>query len=301
MELARPEIESHDSDTAPAAALAKKAQASLEHYQCIEPQRNQGIPFRELWRYRELLYFLTWRDIKIRYKQTALGAAWAILQPLTTMLIFSLLFGRLAGMENKTGGIPYPIYVFAGLLPWTFFATALSNSGNSVVGSANLITKVYFPRLIIPLAAAAAGLVDLAISFSVLLVMMAYFKIAITAQLLFLPLFLFGTILAATGVGTLLAALTVAFRDFRYVVPFLVQIWMFITPVIYPSSIIPKQWQWAQALNPMAGLIDGFRAAFLGRPFEWGNILISFAVSIVLFFVGLSYFRSVERRFADII
>ncbi|MBB6049273.1 ABC transporter permease [Armatimonas rosea] len=275
--------------------------AALEHYQVIEAKSGLNLPFRELWRYRELLYFLTWRDVKIRYKQTALGAAWAILQPVMTMIVFSLLFGRLAGMDTRTGGVPYPIYVFAGLLPWTFFSTALANSGNSVVGSANLITKVYFPRLIIPLASAGAGLVDLAISFSVLLVMMVWYKIALTAQLFLVPLFLFGTVLAATGVGTLLSALTVAYRDFRYVVPFLVQIWMFITPVIYPSSIIPKEWRWVQALNPMAGLIDGFRASFLGRPLEWGNILISLAVSIALFFMGVFYFRSVERRFADII
>lgn len=271
------------------------------HYHVIEAKSGLNLPLRELWRYRELLYFLTWRDVKIRYKQTALGAAWAILQPVMTMIVFSLLFGRLAGMESRTGGVPYPIYVFAGLLPWTFFAATLANSGNSVVGSANLITKVYFPRLIIPLASAGAGLVDLAISFSVLLGMMVYYHIGLTTQLFLVPLFLFGTILAATGVGTLLSALTVAYRDFRYVVPFLVQIWMFITPVIYPSSIIPQEWRWLQSLNPMAGLIDGFRASFLGRPLDWPNILISMGVSIVLFFIGVIYFRSVERRFADII
>jgi lipopolysaccharide transport system permease protein len=267
----------------------------------IEASKPLGIPWGELWAYRELLYFLTVRDIKIRYKQTVLGAAWAVLQPVMTMVVFSVFFGHLAGMDSRTGGVPYPIYVYIGLLPWTFFANALANCGNSVVGSTNLITKVYFPRLIIPFASVGVGLVDLAISFSVLAAMMVFYHVGVSWNLLLVPLFLFGTTLAAIGVGTLLSALTVAFRDFRYVVPFAVQLWMFVTPVIYPSNLIPAKWRWVQALNPMAGLIDGFRSAFLNRPFDWLHIGISVLVSMALFLYGITYFRSVERRFADII
>lgn len=270
--------------------------------QVIEPVRGWvKIDWKELWRYRELLYFLTWRDVKVRYKQTVLGAAWAILQPFMTMVVFSLFFGRLAGLGQKTGGVPYPIYVYAGLLPWTFFANSLTNSGQSVVGSSNLITKVYFPRLVIPLAAVGAGLVDLCVAFSVLLGMMAFYHTPLSWQLLLVPLFLVGTILAATGVGALLSALTVAYRDFRYVVPFLVQLWMFATPVIYPPTIVPEKWRWALSLNPMAGLIEGFRGAFLGKPLPWEHILLSLGVSLVLFLGGAAYFRKVERDFADII
>jgi lipopolysaccharide transport system permease protein len=265
------------------------------------PQGRVGIDWRELWRYRELLYFLTWRDVKIRYKQTALGAAWAILQPLMAMVIFSIFFGRLAGLGEKTGGVPYPIYVFAGLLPWTFFANAIGSSGKSVVGSANLITTVYFPRLVTPFAAVGAGLVDLGVSLTVLLGLMAWYGVPLSWQLLLAPLFLLGTVLAATGVGALLSALTVAYRDFQYVVPVMVQLWMFVTPVIYPPSIVPEQWRWLLALNPMTGLIDGFRAAFLARPLDWPNIAISLGVSAAAFLAGAAYFRTVERRFADII
>jgi lipopolysaccharide transport system permease protein len=260
-----------------------------------------GVDWRELWRYRELLYFLTWRDVKIRYKQTVLGAAWAILQPFMTMVVFSLFFGRLAGLDHRTGGVPYPIYVYAGLLPWTFFANSISNSGNSLISSSNLITKVYFPRLVVPLAAVGAGLVDLAISFAVLLGMMIHYGTPLSGQLLLVPLFLVGTLMVATGVGTLLSALTVAYRDFRYVVPFMVQLWMFVTPVIYPSSIIPAKWRWLLCMNPMAGLIDGFRSAFLVRPMDWPHIGISFAISLFLFLAGTSYFRRTECRIADII
>ena len=267
----------------------------------IEPPRGWvGINWAEIWRYRELLYFLTWRDVKVRYKQTVLGAAWAVLQPFMQMVVFSIFFGKMAGMAKQTD-VPYPIFAYSGLLPWTFFANAISNSGNSLVGSSNLITKVYFPRLVIPLASVGAGLLDFAISSGVLLALMAYYGIPITWQLLLVPLFLAGTILAATGVGTLLSALTVAYRDFRYVVPFMVQLWLFVTPVIYPTKMVPPAWRWVLSLNPMAGLIDGFRGAFLGRALEWPTIAISLAVSILVFLGGAAYFRAVERRFADII
>ena len=273
-----------------------------EVVQVIEPPRGWvGINWAEIWRYRELLYFLTWRDVKVRYKQTVLGAAWAILQPFMTMVVFSIFFGRLAGLGAKTGGIPYPIYVYAGLLPWTFFASTIASSSSSLVGSSNLITKVYFQRLIIPLAAVGVGLADLVVSFGVLLILMAYYGTAASWQLLCVPLLLFATILAATGIGSVLSALTVAYRDFQYVVPFMVQLWMFVTPVIYPSSIVPTKWRWLFCLNPMAGLIDGFRAAFLARPLDWTHLSLSLAVSALLFLCGASYFRAVERHFADII
>lgn len=259
-----------------------------------------AIDWKEIWRYRELLYFLAWRDVKIRYKQTVLGGAWAILQPFLTMIIFSLFFGKLAGLGQKTG-VPYPIYVYSGLLAWTFFANAVTNSSNSLVGSSYLITKVYFPRLIIPLAAVCVGLVDFGVSSVVLLGMMVYYGTALTWQLALVPLFLIGTVFTATAVGTFLSALTVTYRDFRYVVPFAVQIWMFVTPVIYPTTIVPARWRWLLSLNPMTGLIDGFRGAFLARPFEWSQIGISVAVGIVLFFAGAFYFRRVERQFADVI
>jgi lipopolysaccharide transport system permease protein len=270
--------------------------------QVIEPLRGWvGINGSEIWRYRELLYFLTWRDVKIRYKQTVLGAAWAILQPFMTMVVFSIFFGRLAGLGQKTGGVPYPIYVYAGLLPWTFFANSIATGGNCLVGNSNLITKVYFPRLVIPLASVGAGLVDLAVSFLVLVGMMAYYRTVFSWQLLLVPLFLLGTILAATGVGTILSALTVTYRDFRYVIPFAVQLWMFVTPVIYPPTVVPQRWHLLLSLNPMAGLVDGFRAAFLGTAADWQGIGISLAVSTLLFLGGAVYFRSVERSFADTI
>lgn len=268
----------------------------------IEPRRGWArLDVGELWRYRELLYFLTWRDIKIRYKQTVLGAAWAILQPLLTMVVFSVFFGHLAGLGAKTQGVPYPIFVYAGLLPWTFFANAITAGSNSLVGSANLVTKVYFPRLIIPLASVGAGLVDLAVSFLVLLGMIAYYGTPLSWQWMLLPILIAGILLAATGVGTLLSALTVTYRDFRYVVPFLVQIWMFVTPVIYPPTIVPERWRWLLALNPMAGLIDGFRAALLASPLDGRQVGISLAAAALLFLAGTGYMRSAERRFADII
>lgn len=271
-------------------------------YLIIKAQDNVAkIPWNELWRYRELLYFLIWRDVKIRYKQTVLGALWAILQPLLTMLIFTLFFGKLAGMASKTGGAPYPIYVYAGLLPWTFFANAVTNSSNSLVGSVNLITKIYFPRLIMPVASVIAGLVDLALSFLVLLVMMAYYHTPLGWQIITIPLLTIGVVLIAIGVGSLLSALTVAYRDFRYIVPFMIQIWMFITPVIYPLSVVPAKWRMVMMINPIAGYIEGIRNAVLNRPIAWEHVLISSVVAGLILITGCIYFRKVERRFADII
>ena len=271
-----------------------------EHLTVIEPPKGwHMLDWRELWAYRELLWVLTMRDIKVRYKQTVLGAAWAILRPFITMVIFSVVFGRLAQMPSD--GLPYPVFVYAGLLPWTFFAGAISASGQSLVGSAHLVSKVYFPRLIIPLSSVGAGLVDLAISTAILLLMMLWYGVGWSAQLLAAPLLLLAVVFTALGVGTLLSALTVAYRDFTHLTPFVVQIWMYITPVIFPVSLVPERWQWVLFLNPMTGLVEGFRSAFLGRPFDFAGLGISFAIAAVAFAIGVAYFEKVERRFADII
>jgi lipopolysaccharide transport system permease protein len=271
-----------------------------DHVTVIQPRSGwQMLNFRELWAYRELLWVLTMRDIKVRYKQTVLGASWAIIRPVLTMVIFSVVFGQLAKLPSD--GFPYPVFVYAGLLPWLFFANAISTSGQSLVGSANLVSKVYFPRLIIPLSSVGAGLIDLLISTGVLLLLMIWYGVPFTANLFAAPLLLLGVIFAALGVGTLLSALTVAYRDFTHLTPFVVQIWLYITPVIYPVSMVPKAWQWVMFLNPMTGLVEAFRAAFLGKPFDVDGIAISFAVALAIFIVGVAYFERVERRFADII
>ncbi len=266
----------------------------------IQPRSGwHMLNFRELWAYRELLWVLTMRDIKVRYKQTVLGASWAIIRPVLTMVIFSVVFGQLAKLPSD--GFPYPVFVYAGLLPWTFFSGAISTSGQSLVGSANLVSKVYFPRLIIPLSSVGAGLIDLMISTAVLLSLMIWFGVPLTLNLLAAPLLLIGVVFAALGVGTLLSALTVAYRDFTHLTPFMVQIWLYITPVIYPVSMVPKDWQWVMFLNPMTGLVEAFRAAFLGKAFDVGGIALSFAVAVTIFAIGVAYFERVERRFADII
>lgn len=256
----------------------------------------------ELWAYRELLYFLTWRDVKVRYKQTLLGVLWVIIQPLLMILIFTLFFGRLAGLDQKTGGIPYPIFAFAGLLPWTFFASALTSSSTSLVASAHLITKIYFPRMIVPAAAVAACLVDFAVAFVVLAGMMIYYGVAITSGLLLLPALVLVLTALALAIGMLMAALNVRYRDIRHALPFIVQIWMFASPVIYPTTIIPDKWKWMLALNPMTGIIEGFRAALLGQSqIDWNVLAISAAVTLVLLVSSLFMFRRMEKSFADII
>lgn len=281
-------------------ADTSEAVATASHQIIIEPRKGWlGINFREIWEHRELLYFLTWRDVKVRYKQTVLGFLWAFIQPFLKMVVFSLIFGRLAKMDSE--GFPYPIFLYAGLLPWQFFSASLTRSGGSVVGSANLITKVYFPRLIIPLSSVGACLVDFAISFSILVGLMFYYGVVPTvATLAVIPL-VFLTILTALGIGTLLSALTVAYRDFRYVVVFMLQIWMYLTPVIYPVKMIPENWRWLISLNPMSGIVDAYRSAILGKPFDWHNLGISLAVATVAFFIGIMYFRRIEARFADIV
>ena len=263
------------------------------------PSGWRMLDWRELWAYRELLTVLTMRDIKVRYKQTVLGAGWAIIRPFLTMVIFSVVFGQLAKMPSD--GYPYPVFVYAALLPWTFFAAAISTSGQSLIGSSGLVSKVYFPRLIIPLSSVGAGLIDLLISTGILLLLMLWYGVGWTWNLLAVPLLLAAVVFAALGVGTLLSALTVSYRDFTHLTPFLVQIWMYVTPVIFPVTLVPERWQWLLYLNPMTGLVEGFRSAFLGKPFDLAGLGISCAIIIALLFAGVMYFEKVERRFADII
>jgi lipopolysaccharide transport system permease protein len=271
-----------------------------EHVTVIEPTRGwRSLDLKELWAYRELLFVLTARDVKVRYKQTVLGFTWAIIQPVMLMIVFSIFFGRLAQMPSD--GIPYPIFVYAALLPWTFFANTTSASANSLVGSGHLISKVYFPRLIIPLSSVGAGLVDFAISAGVLLLLMAWYGMGWSFNLLAAPLLVAGVMLIALGVGTFLSALSITYRDFRYVIPFMIQFWMFATPIVYPASLVPEAWRWLLYFNPMAGLIDGFRSVFLGRPFDIVALALSLGVALALFLVGIAYFEKAERRFADVI
>jgi lipopolysaccharide transport system permease protein len=267
----------------------------------IEPRSGwQLVDFAQLWRYRELLGFLAWRDIKVRYKQTVLGAMWAVLQPVLTMLVFTIFFGRFGGMAHNVEGA-YPVFVFAALLPWQLFATAVTQAGQSLITSNNLISKVYFPRLIIPFSSVGTGVVDFGVSLVVMFAMMAWYRVPFGPWLLWVPVFFVGTVLTAIGVGTLLAALVIAYRDFRYVLTFLVQIWMFASPVAYPLSVVPEKYRLWYSLNPMVGMISGFRTALLGEQLPWGCVTVSTVATLSSVFVGLLYFRRSERRFADII
>jgi lipopolysaccharide transport system permease protein len=278
----------------PAISLPEKPLVS------IAPSRGWvALNLAEVWAHRELLYFLTWRDIKIRYKQTALGMVWAIIQPLFPMLVFTLFFGKLAKMPSD--GIPYSVFTFAALLPWSYFAAAATNSANSVVGSSNLITRVYFPRMIIPASSALAALVDFAIAFVLLGVLMAWHRIPPTlSALMLLPLIALLTLLSL-GFGMLLAGLTVKYRDFRFALPFLIQVWMFATPVIYPASLVPAKWRWVLALNPLTGIIEGFRSALFARPFAWGYLEFSAVFTLFMLVYAAYSFRRQERIFADLI
>lgn len=259
-----------------------------------------SLRLKELFDYRELLYFLVWRDVKVRYKQTALGASWAIIQPFFTMVVFSLFFGKLAKIPSD--GVPYPIFSFAALVPWSFFATSLTNTSNSLVGSSNLIKKVYFPRLAIPLATVLSGLVDFAIAFLMLIAMMFWYRLVPTANALWLPLFVLLAFVTALGVGLWLSAMNVQYRDIKYVVPFLTQFWLFATPVAYPSSLLSGRWREVYALNPMVGVVEGFRWALLGtRTQSLGIIAVSSATAIVILVSGAFYFRRMERTFADVV
>lgn len=264
------------------------------------PGKWTALDWRELWEYRELLYFLVWRDIKVRYKQTALGAAWAVIQPFFSMIVFSIFFGMLAHMPSE--GIPYPVFTYVALVPWTFFANALTMASNSLVEQERVITKVYFPRLLVPAAAVLAGLVDFAIAFVVLLGMMLFYGILPGWAVLTLPFFILLAAATALAVGLWLAALNVQYRDVRYTIPFIIQFWLFATPVVYPSSLVPQAWRALYGLNPMAGVVEGFRWALLGNVPAPGPILaVSTLTVIVLLVGGLYYFRHMEESFADII
>jgi lipopolysaccharide transport system permease protein len=266
----------------------------------ITPSRGWvALNLVEVWAHRELLFFLTWRDIKVRYKQTALGAIWAIIQPLFPMLIFTLFFGRLAKVPSD--GIPYSIFAYAGLLPWTYFASAIGNSSTSIVGSSNLISRVYFPRMIIPSAAVLASLVDFVIAFVLLAGLMVWHRVPVTlSTLMLIPLIVILTILAL-GMGMLFSGWTVKYRDIRFALPFAIQVWMFATPVIYPASLVPDKWRWVLGLNPITGIVEGFRSALFGRPFAWGFLAYSAGFAVVMLVYSAYSFRRLERLFADLI
>ena len=266
----------------------------------IEPTSGwMNLNTGELWAHRELIYFLVWREIKVRYKQTALGAVWAIMQPLFTMLIFSLFFGKLARMPSD--GAPYPVFVLVALVPWTFFANGMGQAANSLVNSANLVGKIYFPRLAVPIAAVVAALVDFAVAFSLVGIALVWYQIMPTGALLLLPVLIVLTFMLALGIGFWLAALNVEYRDIRYVVPFLTQLWMFATPIAYPSSLLSDHWRVVYGLNPMVGVIEGFRYALLGTGNPGPVLMISAAMALALVVSGAFYFRRMEQGFADII
>jgi lipopolysaccharide transport system permease protein len=264
------------------------------------PSRWWILPVRELWGYRELIYFFVWRDIKIRYKQTAIGAAWAVLQPFLAMVVFTLFFGRLAHIPSE--GLPYPVFSYCGLLPWMYFAAALQSSTNSIVDNQRLVTKVYFPRLALPLSAVFAGLVDFGISLLLFVAMMFYYHIRPTFTVLWFPAFLALAVLTALGVGLWLSALNAVYRDVRYVLPFLVQFWLFASPVVYASSIVPAKWQWLYGLNPMAGVIEGFRWCLAGHGDPPTRLIfISLGVVVAVLLGGVAYFQKMENTIADVV
>lgn len=266
----------------------------------IEPPRGfRTLDVGELWAYRELLWVLMMRDIKVRYKQSVLGGLWVVARPLLSMAIFTLVFGMLANIPSE--GLPYPLFVYAALLPWTYFSQAVAVSGNSLVGSAGLVGKVYFPRVIIPMASVAGGLVDLGVSSLLLLILMPIFGVGWGIGMLTVPFFVLTITLTALGVGILFSALTVAYRDFTNITGYFLQIWLFATPVIYPVSLVPEKWRWIMYINPMAPQVEGFRSSFLGRPVDPLTAVVSLAFSLALFSVGMGYFHRVERRFADIL
>jgi lipopolysaccharide transport system permease protein len=276
--------------------------SSLPDRPVVLNEANEALPildFRDLWMYRELLYFLTWRDIKVRYKQTAMGAAWAVIQPFFTMLVFALFFGL--WLRIPSDGMPYLVFFYCGLLPWTFFSNAVGQSSQSLVVNSNLITKVYFPRVMIPMATIAAGFVDLLIASLILVGLAIYYGLGVTWNVVMLPAFIMLAILLSLGFGIFVAALTAKYRDVRHALPFVLQLWMFLTPIIYPLSIVPPRWHWLISLNPLTGIVEGIRAALVGRPFEWLSISISVAVTLVFLVVGAYVFRRIERSLADLI
>lgn len=277
-----------------------RAEAAIQEI-TISADRSRGslLGFGELIQYRDLLLVLARRDISVRYRQSALGALWAVLQPLGTMLIFSVVFGRLLHLPSD--GVPYPLFAFAGLLPWQFFASSINACGTSVINTPNLITKVYFPRLVIPIAAMGAPMLDFLVSLALMFILALSYGVQPSVQLLTVPLLMMIAVIAALGVGSFIAAMAVSYRDFRHVLPFLTTSWMFLTPVIYPPNFVPEAWRTLLYLNPMAGVVGGVRAAWFGTPFDSMALALSTAAAIILFIGGVSYFRSVERRFADLV
>jgi len=272
-----------------------------EYSLIIEAGRTEKNYWKDLWRYRELFYFLAWRDILVRYKQTAVGIAWALIRPVLTMIVFTIVFGKLAKLPS--GNAPYPIFVFAALLPWQFFANAFSESSNSLIGHANMISKIYFPRLVVPTSAVIVSFVDFLISGAILAALMLLYGFAPSVRILTLPLFILMAFGAAMGAGLWIAALNVKYRDFRYVVPFIVQFGLYISPVGFSSSIVPERWRLVYSLNPLVGVIDGFRWAILSdnTPFYWKGFALSGVIVALLIYTGIFYFRSTEKTFADVI
>lgn len=271
------------------------------HTLVIEAGRTERHYWKDLWRYRELFYFLAWRDILVRYKQTAIGLAWALLRPLLTMLVFTLVFSKLAKLPSD--GVPYPILVFAALLPWLFFANAFTEAGNSLVNNANMISKVYFPRLVLPTSAVIVSFTDFLISATIMVMLMAWYGYVPNWHVITLPFFILVAFVAAMGAGLWIAALNVKYRDFRYVIPFIVQLGLYISPVGFSSTIVPEQWRLLYSINPMVGVIDGFRWAILGgtTPFYWPGFLISLTLVFAILVTGVIYFRKTEKSFADVI
>ncbi len=293
-------LTSSDPDNIELESKARKIQDKRKPFAVRKPQTSIALRLDEIWEYRELLYFLVWRDLKVRYKQTALGVAWAIIQPFMTMIVFTIFFGRLAKLPSD--GIPYPIFVYSGLLPWQLFANAMTQSGNSLVANRGLITKVYFPRIIIPSSSILAGLVDFCIAFLVLIAMMLYYGITPTAAVVTLPLFIVFAVATSLAVSLWLSALNVQYRDVRYTIPFLTQIWLFLTPIPYSESLVPDNWRLIYGLNPMTGVVEGFRWALLGKSADTSVlILASISMVIILLVTGLFYFKRMERSFADIV
>ncbi len=288
--------------TTPIAGTAKPVaeQTFLSKPIIIEPRRGwRQLNWRDLWLYRELLFFLVWRDVKVRYKQTLLGASWAIIQPVLQLVVFSIIFGRLAGIN--TGNIPYPLFNLAALLPWQFFANTVNQAANSLVGSANIVRKVYFPRLAIPTASVLAGVVDFSLSFLILIGLMVWYQWLPTPAIALLPFFLLLAMITALGVGYWLSAINARYRDVRHATPFLIQLWLFATPVVYPSQLIEGYWRLIYALNPMVSVVEGFRWALLGTQPPSLLMLISVTMALAIFCSGFIYFQTVERKFADII
>jgi lipopolysaccharide transport system permease protein len=267
----------------------------------IEAGKTEGQYWRDIWRYRELFYFLAWRDILVRYKQTVIGIAWSIVRPVLTMIVFTIIFGKLAKLPSE--GVPYPILVFAAMLPWQFFASSLSESSNSLIGNANLLSKIYFPRIVMPTSVVIVSLVDFFISFVILGILMVWYQFIPDWRIITLPFFLMLALFASLGFGLLLASLNVKYRDFRYIVPFIVQFGLYISPVGFSSSIVPGKWRLLYSINPMVGVIDGFRWALLGENIQiyWPGFFLSIVLTMLVFFYGLRYFRKTERTFADVI